>query len=187
MTQYVAPDRDLGMQGRYAGIATRFTAFFFDLLGVLFVYEIVVAAINFLVSTLSGRSFKLSSLPVAPWLSLVLWALFYCSYPVAVSGRTLGMAIVGLRIIRSDGGPTRGWQAVVRVLALPLCFLSLGIGFLLIVLRRDGRALNDLVAATAVVYAWDAHAARLRLLARESDEAPGPAIPAAPPSHPVTS
>ena len=37
----------------------------------------------------------------------------------------------------------------------------LGLGFVLILLRRDRRALHDLIASTAVVYAWDARAARL--------------------------
>jgi uncharacterized RDD family membrane protein YckC len=187
MTEHVAPDRDLNLQGRYAGIVTRFTAFCFDLIGVLFVYAIFVAAVNLLVSTLSGRNFKWSSLTVAPWLTLVVWALFYCSYPVAAGGRTLGMAIVGLRVLRSDGRPVSGWQAVVRVVALPLCFLTLGVGFLLIVLRRDRRALNDLVGGTAVVYAWDARAARLRFLARQSDEPPAGTLQEAPPSGPVRS
>jgi hypothetical protein len=32
--------------------------------------------------------------------------------------------------------------------------------------NREHRALQDLIADTAVVYAWDARAARLRILAR---------------------
>ena len=66
-------------------------------------------------------------------LFLGIWALFYCIYPVAATGRTLGMAIAGLRVVRSDGGPVSWHGAVVRVLALPLSFLTLGVGFLLIV------------------------------------------------------
>jgi uncharacterized RDD family membrane protein YckC len=62
---------------------------------------------------------------------------------------------------------------------LPLTFLTLGIGFLPIVLGRHRRALHDLLAGTAVVYSWDARAARLRFLARrrpgEPEAAPGPA------------
>ncbi len=53
---------------------------------------------------------------------------------------------------------------MIRVLALPLSFLLFGLGFLLILLRRDRRALHDLIARTAIVYAWDARAARLRFL-----------------------
>jgi uncharacterized RDD family membrane protein YckC len=187
VTEHVAPDRDVGLQGRYAGIVTRFTGFCFDLVAVAFVYAIFVAAANLLVSTLSGSNFKWSSLSVAPWLTLLVWALFYCSYPVAAGGRTLGMAIVGLRVVDSDGRRASGWQAVVRVVALPLCFLTLGVGFFLIVLRRDHRALNDLVGGTAVVYAWDARAARLRFLARQSDEPPVGTLQGAAPSGPVSS
>ena len=55
---------------------------------------------------------------------------------------------------------------MIRVLALPLSFLLFGFGFLLIALRGDRRALHDLIAGSAVVYAWDARAARLQFLAR---------------------
>ncbi|MGI9579262.1 MAG: RDD family protein, partial [Microthrixaceae bacterium] len=61
-------------------------------------------------------------------------------------------------------------SAVVRTVALPLSFLTLGIGFLPILFGRERRALHDLIAGTAVVYAWDAQAARWRFLAR-SDKA----------------
>ncbi len=76
------------------------------------------------------------------------------------------MAVLGLRAVRADGGDLDGRHAVIRVLALPLSFLLFGLGFLLILLRRDRRALHDLIAATAVVYAWDARAARLRFLGK---------------------
>ena len=107
-------------------------------------------------------------MPVLSWALLIAWAIFFCAYPVAAGGRTFGMAVAGLRVVRPDGTPVGGRQAVVRVLALPLSFLTLGIGFLLILLRRDGRALQDLIGGTAVVYAWDARAARLRFLARSA-------------------
>ena len=72
------------------------------------------------------------------------------------------MAVFGVRAVRADGGDLDTWHAVLRVLAFPLSFLLFGFGFVLIVLRRDRRALHDLIARTAVVYAWDARAARLR-------------------------
>ncbi len=169
MTLYVAPDRDVGLQGHQAGICTRFVAFLFDVLAVVFVYTLFVNVVQFLVSTLSGHEFKISDLHVVSWLTLTLWAIFYCAYPVAAGGRTFGMAVAGLRVVRPDGSPVGGREALVRVLALPLSFLTLGIGFLLIVLRQDGRALQDLIGGTSVVYGWDARAARLRFLVRGSD------------------
>jgi uncharacterized RDD family membrane protein YckC len=55
----------------------------------------------------------------------------------------------------------------VRVCAFPLSVIPLGLGFVPIVTGREHRALHDLIAGTAVVYAWDARAARLRFLAKD--------------------
>jgi hypothetical protein len=51
----------------------------------------------------------------------------------------------------------------------PLSFLFCGLGFLGVLAQREHRALHDLIAGTAVIYAWDARAARLRFLAREAE------------------
>ncbi len=77
------------------------------------------------------------------------------------------MATFGLQVVTAEGGPIARRQAVLRTLGLGLCFLTLGIGFLGIVYQRERRALDDFVAGTAVVYDWDARAARLRWLARK--------------------
>jgi uncharacterized RDD family membrane protein YckC len=172
VTLYVAPDRDLGLQGHQAGICTRFVAFLFDVLAVVVLYVLFINVVQFLVTTLSGHNFRVSDFPVASWLILTLWAIFYCAYPVAAGGRTFGMAVTGLRVVRPDGSPVGGREALIRVLALPLSFLTLGVGFLLILLRQDGRALQDLIGGTAVVYGWDARAARLRFLVRGSEGDP---------------
>jgi hypothetical protein len=58
---------------------------------------------------------------------------------------------------------------VLRTLGLGLTLLTLGIGFLGIIFQRQRRALNDYVAGTAVVYSWDARAARLRWIVRNEE------------------
>jgi uncharacterized RDD family membrane protein YckC len=170
----VEPDRDIGLQGHYAGFSTRSVGLLIDVIVVVVLYDIFVAGIEVLISTITGTQFKITELSVATWALLITWAIFYSAYPMAAGGRTFGMAVVGLRAVRTDGTPVTGRQAVIRVVALPLSFLTLGIGFLLILLRRDNRALQDLVAGTAIVYSWDARAARLRFLTRP-DDSPGPA------------
>jgi uncharacterized RDD family membrane protein YckC len=165
----VDPDRDVTLQGQYAGIPTRFVAFLLDLLTIILAYDVFIAATNLLVSTVSGRNFNLTELSITSWLLLIAWALFYCSSTVTSSGRTLGMAVAGLRVVRVDGTPATWGGALARVLALPLSFLTLGIGFLLIVIRSDHRALHDLIGGTAVVYGWDARSARLRFLAKHAE------------------
>ena len=76
------------------------------------------------------------------------------------------MALFGVRVVRDDGADASGRRAVVRTLALPLSFLLLGLGFAGILLGERRRALHDVIAGTAVIYSWDARAARLRYLSR---------------------
>jgi hypothetical protein len=72
----------------------------------------------------------------------------------------------------------------VRSLTVPLGFLTLGLGFLGILVQREHRALYDLITGTAVVYAWDARAARLRFLARQAEPV-GAGAAASAPAKPV--
>ena len=88
----------------------------------------------------------------------------YFAYSWAASGRTAGMALFGVRV---DGTGVSGRRAVVRTLALPLSFLFLRLGFTGILLGDRRRALHDVIAGTAVIYSWDARAARLRYLSRD--------------------
>ena len=99
---------------------------------------------------------------------LTVWEFLYFTYQWAVSGKTLGMAILGLQVVTA-----RGWADQRAAGRLPHSrsryhpVLTLGIGFLGIVYQRERRALNDFIAGTAVVYDWDARAARLRWIARK--------------------
>jgi uncharacterized RDD family membrane protein YckC len=77
---------------------------------------------------------------------------------------------VGLRAVAKDVRSLTTRQAIIRVLVTPLSFLLFFVGFWLALFRRDRRALHDLIAGTAVVYAWDARAAHLRFLARRSEQ-----------------
>ena len=79
------------------------------------------------------------------------------------------MALLGLQVVRAHGTRLDPWRGWVRSLTFPLGFLTLGLGFLGILVHREHRALYDLIAGTAVVYAWDARAAQLRFLARQAE------------------
>lgn len=124
-------------------------------------------------TNVAGASLDIADAPVAATATYVVWSFLYLAVPLAAGGRTSGGATLGLRVVRGDGRDLDPRHAVVRVLAFPLSFVLFGACFLLILLRRDRRALHDVVADTAVVYSWDARAARLRFLA----QAPGPARP----------
>jgi uncharacterized RDD family membrane protein YckC len=129
---------------------------------------LALAAISFAASIVTGHSisWNRNDLPVA--IAFAAWEFLYFAYSWGASGKTVGMALLGVRVVAADGteaGPRRG---VIRTLAFPLSFLLLGLGFTGIFLQRDRRALHDLIAGTAVVYTWDARTARLRFLHRDA-------------------
>ena len=163
-TSYLASAPSSELEGTYAGAVTRFVSLAIDLFAIALLFSLGGLVAEFVLSVLLREPVRIAESSVAGRVALLLWAFVYLAYPLAAAGRTLGMAIVGVRAVRADGRDIDGRHAVVRVLALPLSFLLFGVGFLLVVIRRDRRALHDLIASTAVVYAWDARAARLRFL-----------------------
>ena len=157
------------LQGTYAGVVTRAGGFALDGLVILGLFALAGRVFDYLASAVFGADIALRDAPVLSALALAAWAFLYCAYSLAADGRTLGMAIVGLRAVAKDGSPLTSKKAIIRVLVTPLSFPLFFFGFWLVLFRRDRRALQDLIAGTAVIYAWDARAARLRFLARQPD------------------
>jgi len=86
----------------------------------------------------------------------VLWLLFAFIYLIdgwARRGGSPGMRVLGLRLFdwrqRIPIGYARAW---LRLGALLVTALTLGLGFLLILFRKDGRALHDVLAGTVVAH-----------------------------------
>jgi uncharacterized RDD family membrane protein YckC len=167
--------RTVTAQGNYAGSVSRFVAYAIDLLASTAVFALALAAISYVVKIVTGKQVSWNRQDILVVIFYVAWEFFYFGYSWAVSGRTFGMAVLGIQVVRADGAPAEPRRGVVRALVFPLSFLLLGLGFLGILVQRERRALHDLIAGTAVIYAWDARAARLRFLAREAETAAPPA------------
>jgi len=160
------------LQGRYAGAASRLIAYIVDAAVSSGLFMLGLAALSYAVSLVTGHSVAWAkSDPVAGFVYLV-WEFAYFAYSWAASGRTLGMALLGVRVVRPDGASLRPSQAIVRTLVFPVSFLFLGLGFLGILLQRRRQAWHDIAAGTVVSYDWDARAARFRFLARHQDVVP---------------
>jgi uncharacterized RDD family membrane protein YckC len=156
-------------QGHYAGSVSRFLAYAIDVAASSGVFALALAAISYVASVVTGRDVSWSKANVVVAILFAAWEFAYFAYSWAASGKTFGMAVLGVRVVRADGTAAGPRNAVLRTLAFPLSFLLLGLGFIGILVQREHRALHDLIAGTAVVYAWDARAARLRFLAREAE------------------
>ncbi len=152
--------------GHYAGPVTRLAAFAGDCALLTVLFSVGAAAAVWVIQLMTRGDVDADD--VGPWITtglFVVWSFLYFWVPLAMSGRTAGMAVLGLQVVRRDGSPVNGRRAAVRVVTFPLSFLLLGVGLVGILVGREHRALHDVCADTAVVYAWDARAARLRFLA----------------------
>jgi uncharacterized RDD family membrane protein YckC len=156
------------LQGRYAGSVSRFAAYAIDLAICSGLFALALALISYAAKVVTGQPVNWSRGSIAVDIIFIAWLLFYLGYSWAASGRTLGMAALGVRVVRADGTALDPRRAAVRAIAFPLSFVVFGLGLLGILVQREHRALHDLIAGTAVVYSWDARAARLRFIARSA-------------------
>ena len=156
-------------QGHYAGAVTRFAAYSIDLVVSTAVFALALGAISWGVRIVSGHDVSWNRSNIVVAVIFVIWQFVYFGYSWAVSGRTFGMAVLGIRVVRADGMILPPKQAVLRALVFPLSFLLFGLGFIGILVQHEHRALHDLIAGSAVVYSWDARAAQLRFLARQAE------------------
>ena len=161
--------------GHYAGGVTRLVAYAADVTIAWFSFAIGAAATVAVLQLLLGSRVELSDAgPIGGTVLLVLWYFLYFFVPWSLSGKTPGMSLLGIRVVSRDGMPVTRTAAALRTLSLPLGILTLGLGYAGIVFGREHRALQDVIARTAVVYDWDARAARVRVLARNPMLTPEP-------------
>jgi uncharacterized RDD family membrane protein YckC len=165
-----APDVEANdsLVGHYAGAATRLAAFVIDAVLSVGAFEIGVAGFVWVLNLITRKDIHPAHggpwwvIPLTTWLFLYFW---YCYW---LAGKTPGKALFGLRVVEGNGGHLGGSRAALRVVAFPLSWAFFGLGFIGIVFGRRRRALHDVIANTAVVYDYDARAARIRLLGRRT-------------------
>jgi uncharacterized RDD family membrane protein YckC len=168
-----------GLRGHYAGSVSRLVGYAIDLGVISVLFGLALAAVSFTASLITGHtvSWNSSGIPVA--IAYGCWWFVYFAYSWAASGKSFGMAVLGVQVVSREGGTAGPRRAIVRTLVFPLSFLLLGLGFAGILIDGERRALHDVIAGTVVVYTWDARAQRLRFLGRD-DRARVPAQPGPP-------
>jgi uncharacterized RDD family membrane protein YckC len=165
-------------QGNYAGAISRVVGLALDV-GVLWgLYVLGYFAVALAFGIFTGHSLSSVNHRTLDSIILVAWGFLYYTYQWSLNGKTVGMALLGLQLVRTDGAPVGVRQAAIRTVILPFSVLILGIGLFIGVVQRERRTLQDLGAGTVVVYDWDARAARLRWLAKSDKHHPVPGPPA---------
>lgn len=78
----------------------------------------------------------------------------YFAGSTACWGQTAGKRLLGLRVMRADGGPVGGGQAFFReTLGRLAAGFLLGLGYLWVLMDRQGQGWHDKLAGTVVVRA----------------------------------
>ncbi|MGE5211124.1 MAG: RDD family protein [Acidobacteriota bacterium] len=143
------------MSGRYAGPVSRLGALALDVFLISSTFTLLLAGISYLIDVLFGASIDLGD--SGNWLAalaLLFYGFFYFWFSQALTGRTISQALVGLKVIRSDGKPLSPGAAAIRTIVLPFSFLFFGVGALMALVDRRRRALQDVAAGSSVVYDW---------------------------------
>jgi uncharacterized RDD family membrane protein YckC len=163
-----APD---SLQGHYAGFSSRAVAWLVDQSIALTIPIIIVSIIryflslgpivnfiNLLESLLPGTNAFMSWF-LGQQFALVVALLFFYSYFVfflSTTGQTVGMALMGLRVVTITGQRLRPGRATLRTLCYGLSLAPLGLGYLWVLGQDQRQAWHDRIARTYVLYVWDA-------------------------------
>lgn len=148
--------------GHYSGPLSRLAAYAVDVAVIVGIYTLIAAGVTFVARVLFNVE-VVDPLRTGIWAAVAFgtWSLLYDWLGPALTGRTVGKRIVGIRIVQRDGEPLRGRQALGRSLVKPFSLLAFGLGLLGIIWSKERRALHDAAAGTAVVYDWGQRTAEM--------------------------
>jgi uncharacterized RDD family membrane protein YckC len=131
---------------RPAGFWIRAVAFAIDVV-VCMLVQLSFGALGRVLARSAGDGAAVQS---TAFLFTVIFAAAYWTTMHMVAGQTLGKSVVGVRVVGTDGALLTFGPALLRFLASGLSVATLGFGYLMAALRRDKRALHDLIAGSRV-------------------------------------
>jgi uncharacterized RDD family membrane protein YckC len=140
------------MSRPYPGLVTRAVAFVGDMVIVNAIALVVTLGIGLVVSALDPGKNAVGLPEVL--LTAAGWIVFAAAYLVGfwvLVGHTPGMRMMGIEVTCSDGKRVTLSRGLRRLVGLALSFLSLGLGFLLILVDDRRRGLQDVIGGTVVV------------------------------------
>jgi uncharacterized RDD family membrane protein YckC len=164
----IEPD---SLQGYYAGFASRAVAIVIDYSIIFLVGAVCIGAmalffdlptvqrfIQWVNNILPGfdRIFVWLTSPRFAATFVILLQYAYFVFFFSTTGQTIGKAIMGLRVVTTDGKRMGVRRSFVRTLCYVVSLAPLGLGFLWVLGEDRRRAWQDKIAHTYVLYVWDA-------------------------------
>ena len=142
---------------QYAGLVTRTVAFVIDAAIVNGVAFLLVAGASLVLSVFGS---SLDDLP--DWLLVAVgaggWLVLAGAYFVGswvLTGQTVGMRVMAIRVVKRDGGHLSIWRGLRRLVGAVIAAIPLFAGYLLILVDDRRRGLHDRLAGTVVEFVED--------------------------------
>jgi uncharacterized RDD family membrane protein YckC len=164
-------DEPDSLQGYYAGFASRAVAIIVDVAIISLISAVVIGAlsvffdlpsiqrfIRWLNSILPGSDQIFVELTGPRFAALFFFAFLYLYFIFffSTTGQTVGKAVMGLRVVTTDGKRMGLRRSLIRTLCYTVSLAPLGLGFLWVLGEDRRRAWHDKIAHTYVLYVWDA-------------------------------
>jgi uncharacterized RDD family membrane protein YckC len=152
MAQVKSPeDPATARLGCYAGPVTRLAAWIVDLFVSQVLLAVIIVTVIAIVDFVDGEVLHIQVSTAGAVPAEAVWLFLYYFVCWASVGKTPGMRLLGIKVVRRDGSRLHAGKAAVRTLVFPFSFI-LGLGLVGIVVGREHRALHDVAASTTVVY-----------------------------------
>jgi uncharacterized RDD family membrane protein YckC len=85
-----------------------------------------------------------------------MYVLSYHVFFWALTGQTPGKALLGVRVVTTNGHRISPWRGILRFFGYFLAVIPLGIGLLWIMVDDQRQGWHDKLAKTFVIYTWAA-------------------------------
>lgn len=145
------------MEQCYGGFWKRALAMAIDITGIHFLsvllgsFSLVFLSIFTDTSLAEGISETSNSVQVAGYAMTIVMNLFYFTYFPAITGKTLGKKILGLKIVKASGEPLTASTAFLRWVGYLVSALFAWLGFIWIIFDRKKQGWHDKIAETVVL------------------------------------
>lgn len=159
-----------GYQGYFAGFTSRLVAMIMDTVILVLAYVgltwfIAVSVkilpigrvFGFSLSALlgqegSGQLVSTGTVIAVFTLSTIVYYVFFWT----ITGQTLGMILMGLRVVTIEGRRLTAWRAIIRFIGYIIAALPFFLGFAWILVDNRRQGWHDKIAGTYVAYIWAA-------------------------------
>jgi uncharacterized RDD family membrane protein YckC len=141
----------------YAGFVTRATGLILDDLIIVVVGTLGLIGAGLILDAVIPGGLRVdleSVLGAAAWASVLTTAYFVGFWSLA--GQTPGMRLMRIVVVPESGDRLTVWRALRRMVGVVACWLTLGLGFALVLVDDRRQGLHDKIAKTFVLYEREA-------------------------------